>query len=514
MNSTDTHAKYRKYKRKYLAQQAGMYSMSRSLRSRFTPGVPAVPMAQSVPIRPYTLHSVKGLTEVGELDSKTSGQSKYINKLKQRGEIKLITLNRMTKTNTAIYRGVDGSYWVEPYYGVVSNVPSRIIKVLWVRHAESCANIAKPLDDNNMPNPNFMEDKVFREPLCTKRGIRQSYHIGRALGQIRTQYFNGFGCQAFCSFLPRTMETAWWIFKGMQFYVPIQRICYIMEETKLYDHMMEIYQYTINTVNTVTKYISKVPRMWHSKYMSTTPAPPENTDISFINRLKPLLIQKVQLEFRDTPEWVIQSVVDKFVNYITSLSTPTSFPDLITSTQSTTTIRKSNTHADYLNRQRQHGLLDPEIVTADAPCYSGISLDQRIYASNSYVGKQRGLLYDYDLFLETYIRHPTTMNPENINVVVSHGGYIRLNVLQSDPIHPNNTQSYYVEYHVPLSPLNPSEPIKPIMADIQYSIEGGIGDDLHDIDIEAYPQKRGYDYEPNPGRCSYTYEGDIQLNPY
>ena len=65
--------------------------------------------------------------------------------------------------------------------------------ILWVRHCESCAN------KSTIFNP---MRKSIREPLCTEKGIAQSFIFGKQLKTLSHDF------NIYCSVLPRAMETA------------------------------------------------------------------------------------------------------------------------------------------------------------------------------------------------------------------------------------------------------------------------------------------------------------------
>ena len=50
----------------------------------------------------------------------------------------------------------------------IKHIMNKEIYILWIRHCESCSNVSKY---NPMTG-------LFREPLCTKKGVFQSYIYG------------------------------------------------------------------------------------------------------------------------------------------------------------------------------------------------------------------------------------------------------------------------------------------------------------------------------------------------
>lgn len=90
-----------------------------------------------------------------------------------------------------------------------------------------------------------------------------------------------------------------------------------------------------------------------------------------------------------------------------------------------TTAEKAKIHAEFLNRKMPSP--SPQIVT------------------NGFVDDDGCGMYregDYVRFLDNELKEMKN----KVNIVVSHGGYIRKNVLQTTDIHPMNTEVYRVEY--------------------------------------------------------------------
>lgn len=252
----------------------------------------------------------------------------------------------------------------------------KTINVLWVRHCESCANVA--LDLSNVVGKNLnpwqiVMQKMYREPLCTLKDKENMLKLGRKLSNIDPQ-----NIKFFSSFLPRAMETAKIISIGFSDQkdeeVPkggngpvveedkmIKRIKYVSEETKGYDRF-------------------------------------KTTD----------------------------------------------------SSQSTTTAEKSSVHATFLNRNLKG--YDIDIDRGDT--------------EDLYGDKASNMGEYYNKFLKNYILDEDTLllptvqdKPIKLNVIVSHGGYIRMNISEPQQIlrseeepskieHPRNIECFLVKYSV------------------------------------------------------------------
>jgi len=105
--------------------------------------------------------------------------------------------------------------------------------VLWVRHCESCANVAF--------NGKIDIMAKFRQPLCTEKGIHQAYTFGTKLQEYRYKIvdeYNLDGVNFYSSYLPRAAETAKIISGG---YIKrktkrkINRIPFVSEYVKFYN---------------------------------------------------------------------------------------------------------------------------------------------------------------------------------------------------------------------------------------------------------------------------------------
>ena len=72
------------------------------------------------------------------------------------------------------------------------------VRVLWVRHCESCANVAATT-----------EQKFMEQPLCTSRGEQQAAAVAHTiLREGLAGRDGGPGVRFYCSILPRAMLTA------------------------------------------------------------------------------------------------------------------------------------------------------------------------------------------------------------------------------------------------------------------------------------------------------------------
>ena len=121
------------------------------------------------------------------------------------------------------------------------------------------------------------------------------------------------------------------------------------------------------------------------------------------------------------------------------------------------------------------------------------------------------LACDYGEFLKTVL--PTFHSDDSecdkgprINVIVSHGGYIRHCVLQSTKTHPANTQMYLVRY---TRPANPTLPIhaEVLKTQLMPGMNGSSGE------LPAHAQLL-YEAATGPNTdCSYTYHKTIAPPP-
>ena len=105
--------------------------------------------------------------------------------------------------------------------------------VLWVRHCESCSNVAFKGQFDIMSK--------FRQPLCTMKGVRQAHTFGVELQKYSYKIvdeYNLDGVNFYSSYLPRAFETAKLISAG---YIKrktkrnINRIPFISEHVRFYD---------------------------------------------------------------------------------------------------------------------------------------------------------------------------------------------------------------------------------------------------------------------------------------
>ena len=121
-------------------------------------------------------------------------------------------------------------------------------------------------------------------------------------------------------------------------------------------------------------------------------------------------------------------------------------PDDIKTSQSTTTAFKSSVYADFLNNHFKGYDIDTSVVDIE-----GINGVEESEMANY-----------YNKFLEEYILSNNTSLLEEsnkLNVIVSHGGYIRMNISEPQQIlesgdvlskikHPRNIECFLVEYTV------------------------------------------------------------------
>ena len=105
--------------------------------------------------------------------------------------------------------------------------------VLWVRHCESCANVAFKGQFDIMSK--------FRQPLCTMKGVQQAHAFGVELQKYSyniVDEYNLDGVNFYSSYLPRAFETVKLISAG---YIkrktkrPINRLPFISEHVRFYD---------------------------------------------------------------------------------------------------------------------------------------------------------------------------------------------------------------------------------------------------------------------------------------
>lgn len=316
--------------------------------------------------------------------------------------LKFTTYNHLSGVDTAIYKkGNAEKYCVKELdesadSSGLSPDPKDFVYVLWVRHCESCANIAlkmKILEYLNLLTlPDKLIQKMYRTPLCTDVGIEQAKALGRNLrkrmksekeinSKSKLTRLPDIDLRFYSSYLPRTFHTAQNIAKA--YYgkdvsgEKVKRLCYISEETKFYDN----------------------PTLKRSGGIDAT--------------------------------------------------------------QSTISPQVSNCYAVYLNNK------DPQsqpvqITTSEKPSEYECE-DKRVYKNKRdnkgttiIAGQGEDTLpHDYIQFYDKYIKQSDNNNEElqsdklqsgRLNVIVSHGGYIRMNVLQSDNKHPNNTEAYLVKY--------------------------------------------------------------------
>ena len=153
--------------------------------------------------------------------------------------------------------------------------------------------------------------------------------------------------------------------------------------------------------------------------------------------------------------------------------------------QSSTSLGKSNCHASYINKRVHLNSFPSHIISNDNYTCDGLnSKDLNIPIKGK---KKKRLPNDYYHFLSRYISNKNSNIKDNcLNIIVSHGGYIRMNVLQSSENHPNNTEAYLVKYD------NNNKTI-----DILTNILGGSAEKLEKI---SYPSKNSFFMD-----CKYTF---------
>tara|TARA_Y100000389_G_C17450148_1_gene514244 strand:+ start:1346 stop:2494 length:1149 start_codon:yes stop_codon:yes gene_type:complete len=106
--------------------------------------------------------------------------------------------------------------------------------VVWVRHCHSCSNRS------------VLPMAKMREPLCTALGSRQALDAGYYLGKLLSD-FSSCCVSFYSSFLPRTFQTAKLMSASYAAKYKdshcsfgndvITRLCYVSEETKLYENV-------------------------------------------------------------------------------------------------------------------------------------------------------------------------------------------------------------------------------------------------------------------------------------
>lgn len=105
------------------------------------------------------------------------------------------------------------------------NMAARPALVLWIRHCESCSNVAQTA-----------RKKFLEAPLCTERGMQQSLLIAlRIRSLLESRGLTHATVRFYCSYLPRAMLTAalaasaWAALEGIKARVPVQVLCHIGE---------------------------------------------------------------------------------------------------------------------------------------------------------------------------------------------------------------------------------------------------------------------------------------------
>lgn len=125
---------------------------------------------------------------------------------------------------------------------------SDTIHVLWVRHCESCSNVAFKKVKKILTNlKEEIYNGAFNEPLCTEKGFNQSLSMG---SQINDWYNNEYikkyksnkKIQLYSSYLPRALETSKLISSKIdiehlsKYIIPL---CHISEFPLIYDSLFK-----------------------------------------------------------------------------------------------------------------------------------------------------------------------------------------------------------------------------------------------------------------------------------
>lgn len=403
-----------------------------------------------------------GLRLENAVEIKRSGveysQKKHLKELAGEKEILLYTTNHVDTdmegkpTTTVLYRSGETCPIQTIEQVPQNNEGGEQTYVVWVRHCHSCSNaggegigvITKPMSK-------------FREPLCTALGSRQALDAGTYLGRLLSKAIpapekepstqkgdaklvltSGGNCcvRFYSSFLARTFHTA----KLMAASYAAQRMCGVTEGHQTIKRLCHVGEET----------------KWYEYENTETPSEPPK---GWLPKL-PKSRLKTRLE----------------------------------GSQSVTNQRKSNNHAWYLNKQLNVGFPIEDKQTDG--CGKG---DGPIAGSR--IGK---LACDYRKFLVDVL--PTLegegecdKKKTTINVIVSHGGYIRHCVLQSTKKHPANTQMYLVRY------TSPTNAELPIHAEI-LSTEASTFDHSTSLNIPIGLYEAAGNSITD---CSYTYHKDM-----
>lgn len=260
---------------------------------------------------------------------------------------------------------------------------SKTINVLWVRHCESCANVAlEPKMLVKTFNPfETWKQKMFREPLCTLTDKEKMLKLGRNLSNIDPP-----NIKFFSSFLARAMETAKIISIGFS-----------------------------DQKEAVAK-----------KKDEAVPVEGKGAVVETDNLIKRIPFVSEEIKF-----------YDKVRGEKTS--------------QSTTTAEKSLDYATFLNKNLRG--YDIDIDREDTQDLYGDKASNMGEYYNKFLKEY--ILKDNDTLLEQTVEDESI----KLNVIVSHGGYIRMNIsepqqiLDSEEIpstikHPRNIECFLVEYTV------------------------------------------------------------------
>ena len=125
---------------------------------------------------------------------------------------------------------------------------SDTIHVLWVRHCESCSNVA--FKEFKKILTNFRKEVyngAFNEPLCTEKGFNQSLSMGSQINDwYNNEYIKNYKSnnkiQLYSSYLPRALETSKLISSKIdieylsKYIIPL---CHISEFPLIYDSLFK-----------------------------------------------------------------------------------------------------------------------------------------------------------------------------------------------------------------------------------------------------------------------------------
>ena len=327
----------------------------------------------------------------------------------------------------------------------VNNNGQKKITVIWIRHCESCANKAFFLN---------LSKKVFREPLCTKKGVHQAvncgYYLYEYLKKLCEKNGNNNKCNigknhiiaVYASFLPRAFTTAKLITYGIAQHMTSENNKYQLPGENKYKLPGEI------------KRICNIVEVQHG----------------FIDALR---------------SW------SKLIPFRKSNNENKT-------TTNTTTLQKSNCHIKYINKELKNKGID---LSGDEACYKSVNNDIEIkgiiekkLSKTINTTELTKLLSDYIKFIKEYIISDNGLDKQKINIIVGHGHYIRRNVLMSvdEKKRIPNTYGYMVEYCCDTN------------NNVTVTIKEEVKNDKNDTELDYPTMKECGDY---------TYHRDIKCNP-